>query len=523
MENSNFFPWNLQYLGGGLVSLVTTFVVFRREPKTVSYRCFLMYGVSLVVWMFAAFLARDAPSLDSSTAFYRVVNLFFMVVQPLLLLTIVQIGTGRNIHYLLLVPAAAVGMYVFVAAPFDITLTQFGWAYSFKSRVAALITATVTVYAGAIVVTLLVLALKTKLLYLRRKYGLMLIGFFLYFIPLMVTNLTMWRDPNVRPIGGFLLIIEFLFMAYAFYLKAGKIEFAGGQASDSFNDSFFKFVQRLREVVPGTELGGDAAYFKGILNTTGLNKAILDNSSRQIFDLNLSSHLDMREVMNDITAFMRKELWALQASKEYAELFVEFYRKMRQDSPTLADAWLGETLKVHGGFLDKQGVLTSLSFEARLPPIFKELPRGKVSLLWQEDPVQAYSRMNQALGYGFEGICITKQEPRKVRATYGVERASVFWMTFQETPTEEMVSPNDFEQLSNIISLGVANSSRTVILFDCFDQIVQANPLERVRGMLEGLKKSCQENAASFLISINPDILNKNQIEAIEEELAKVR
>lgn len=519
MAEWQVIPWNLQYLAGGLIALVMTIFIFRREPQATSYRCFLAYGVSVVVWTFSVFLARSAPSLSSSTAFYRIVVPTFLLIQPLFLLTIFQIGSGKRAYYLTLIPAIFIFFYSLVGNTFEISSTSYGWAYSLTRQFLAMGAVIGFGYPFVVAVVLFILVLKSKLLYLKKKYGIILTGFLLYFIPLSITNIAMWRDPNVRPYGGFLLTVEFLFIAYALYLKPDKIEFASSQAANTINENLFKFVRKLRDITPGRELGGDAVHFNNALEAIGLNEVVSKSSSRQTFNVTSYPSLDMLQTMDRITALLRKEQWALQASREYTELFIEIYRKTSKESLIIADTWLDTMLRRHGGFLDRQGILAVLPVEIALPSIFKELPPGKTRLFKEEKPEQAYEKLNQAMEYGFNGLCVTKLEPKKVRAIYGVEKAAIFWLTFREMPTEETVNPKDLERLSSIVLLGVSNYNGNVILFDCLDQVLVANPFEKARGLMVGLKKQCRESKATFLISINTGILTKQQIQAIEEDL----
>lgn len=520
MAQWNFMPWNMQYLGGGLAALAATIIVFRSDPKTSSsYRCFLAYGACVVAWMFSVLLGRSAPSLDASTAFYRVVMLAFFLTQPLFLVTILQIASQQRVYYLTVLPALFLTAYAAVVTTFDVYATSFGWAYSLRQQFVPISTAATLTYAAAIVTVLSVLAVKRKLLYLKKKYTVILVGFLLYFIPLSITNMSMWKHPDVRPFGGFLMATEFLFIAYALYLKPDRIEFAGGQSANALNERLFKFVRRLRELMPGKELGGDAAYFDSFLQSTGLRDAVQEGSNGQVFDANLSLRLDMWRTMDRITGFMRREAWTLRASKEYSDLFVELYATMRHDSTTVARSWLDGMLYRHGGFLDKQRVLEALPPEAELPSIFRELQRGKISVFREPRPAKAFERLNKAMEYGFDGICITKLEPQKVRTIYGIEKAAVFWLTFQQTATEETVKPNDPDRMSYILSLGTVTSGRSVALLDCLDQIILANSPGSVAALLADLKRLCKENAATFLLSIDPEMLGNEQMEAIERSI----
>ena len=521
MGEWHFILWNLQYLIGGLLALVITIFIYSRNPKASSYKCFLAFGVCLVVWMLSVFISRNAPSIIYSAVSYRIVNFSFPLTQPLLLLTILNIGSRRRIIYLILIPILPISLYSLIAAPFDVIWTNFGWANMLLPWFIPIGLSPVIVYAAAIVIVLAFWIRKQKLIYLRRKYSIFLSGFLLYFIPLTVTNMLMWNNLNIPPFGGILLTIEFLFIAYAVSLRSSKIEFTTSEPIGSLAETWLRFLQRLRDTLPGGELGEDAQQFDDVIQSLGLSDIVHIENSHQTLDVVQLSRLDMNETIDRVTSLMKKQERTLQASAEYSEVFTELYRIIKRDSTEFASDWLNTMLRKHGGFLDKQGILNALPPGIRLPSIFKELQSGKVYLFKEEKPTQAYEKLREALGYGFVGLCFTKLEPQKVRAMYRVEKASFVWLTFQETGMEEVVSLQNLERLSYIISTKIVDSSRVVFLLDCFDQITFANSFEKARGLLKEMKKLCEENAANLLLSMNAEMFKKEQMDAIEEGLSR--
>ncbi len=514
-----FIPWNIQYLGGGVLALVITFLVFRKNPRAPSYRLFLAFGVSLIVWMLSVFISRSAPSLGIATAAYRIVGFSFLLAPALLLMTILYIASKRKLYYLILVPMLPLSLYTLIAAPFDVSWTNFGWAYSLKQEFIPISMLPLIGYYAAIIVTLVVFSLKQHLSYLRKKYTIILSGFLLYVIVLTTTNVVMWSNPNIAPVGGFMVTIEFLFIAYAVSLRPARIEFTPGKSIDNLGEAWLRFLQKLRDVLPGKELGEDAISYQNYIHSMGIDDVIHFENGRHIFDTARLASLDVNEAMLRTTSFMKKQDRASEVSKEYRDLFTNLYGIMRKDSTEFANDWLNMMLHNHGGFLDKQGVLVAMPRGTKLPPIFKELQSGKVYLFQEEKPAESYQKMKEALEYGFIGLCFTKLEPKKIRATYGVEKASIVWLTFQQIETEDIVNPKDPRRLIDMISTRTINPSRVVVLLDCLDQIIFTNSFDKVRGMLREMKKLCEGNVATFLLSIDGNMFDNEQMAAIEYEL----
>ncbi len=519
MGEWHFIPWNMQYLGGGILALAITILVFRKNTQALSYRSFLAFGVFVIIWMFSVFIGRSAPSLSFSIGMYRIIFFTFLLAPPLLLLTILSIGSERRIYYLTLIPMLTLSLYSSISAQFDVSWTNFGWAYSIKQEFIPISMLAVMGYYASIIITLVVFILKQRLSYLRKKYTLILFGFLLYSTVLTITNIKIWSTPNTAPVGGFMVTIEFLFIAYAVSLRPSRIEFIANKSLDSLSDAWLRFLQKIRDVLPGSELGGDADSYQNYIRSIGIIDIMDYKNGHEVLDTARLSLVEMNEAMDKTTNLMKQQSRALQAVTAYTDVFIELYRILRKDSTGLADSWLNTMLRDHGGFLDKQGILVAMPQGVRLPPIFKELQRGKVYLFKEEKPAQAYERLKEALEYGFVGLCFTKLEPEKVRARYEVEKASLVWLTFQQTNKEEELSPKDLEGMSHIISTRIDSPTRVVVLLDCLDQIIFANSFAKVRVLLMAINKLCVENAATILISIDDNMFSNEQMDNIEELL----
>ena len=219
-----FIPWNLQYLFGGIIAILVTYIVFRKNPKSMAYRSFLAFGIFTCIWMFSVYLARNAPSEPVSREMYRIVTTAFNLTQPLLLLTLVNIFSGKRIYLLTLIPAIISGFTISSMGLYNVFSTDYGWSYSISSSVSNLALVITLAYFLAIVVVGCYLIKKAPLPFLKRKYKIILLASIIYFIPLTILNVVMWGMSKVPQFGGILLTMEFLIIAYAMILPRGKIE-----------------------------------------------------------------------------------------------------------------------------------------------------------------------------------------------------------------------------------------------------------------------------------------------------------
>jgi len=515
-----FIPWTIQYLLGGLIAVLITFFVFKKNPKNLAYQRFLLFGICTFVWMFAVFFARNAPSASISFQIYRIIQVCFMLSLPLLLLTLISLQKTKRIFILTLVPGLSIGLLISALTLYNVAWGKYGWSYSI-SPIASIIGFPILFgYFIGIIATGCFLMKKSLHHSLAMKYKLIVIGCIIYFVPLTITNVLMWSQSETPPFGGFLLTIEFLFIAYAITLPIEKIEIVKPTKLTEF---YCVFLNRLQNVIPGKELGNSALKFAHYIEAMGLKDIVVFEGGQLVFDSDKFAEEEIGDVADTVLRTLKGLPELKDTVEQYTNVFIETYKTMMLISKNGADKWLEQMLHTHGGFLYQQGILDTMPEEIELPPIFTEMQPGKVYLFKEKQPKEAYSKLKEALNWGFECLCVTKLHPQKVRERYGVEKASVIWLTFKASNTVKTINPRHLDEFSKTISKFVKTTSRSAILIDCFWEIVMVNGFERAESFLKGVKEVCKENNSNLLISLNREVFEEKQMAVMEKEMDEVK
>jgi hypothetical protein len=141
------------------------------------------------------------------------------------------------------------------------------------------------------------------------------------------------------------------------------------------------------------------------------------------------------------------------------------------------------------------------------------LNRGFSYSITEERLDKSYEIFTDQLLHGNYGLCLSKFPPEKVRDTYGLERTPIIWVAFREN--ENTVSPKDLDAMESIIFDFLNRAARPVILIDCFNEIRLTNGIDRTINWLQRIEATCKEKNCILLISVNPDIVD-------EQELAEI-
>jgi len=351
----------------------------------------------------------------------------------------------------------------------------------------------------------------------------MLFGFILYVISMGASNYVISSNPDFPPFGGVITIILFLFVAYAINLPIEKITSSplAKKRLRELSNLYLQFLNAFQAKTPGKELGGSSFRFAEYIEAMGLKDVVVSGSGRLTFNPDELSDENIKEIPDNILKIMKEHSWVVETINDFMPVLVRTYEILQLQSKGEASEWLEQIFQRHGGFLAKQGGLAAMPKEVKIPEIFKELQLGRAYLFKEEKPARAYKKLREALSYGFASLCISKLDPQKVRERYGVGKASMFWLTFKKT--EGTINPKDFVKLNRTISEFVKKPDASIVLLDCFDQIKFANGLQKSLTVLKDFRNLCNETSSIILISINPELFEKQQLAAIEKELEEVK
>jgi hypothetical protein len=523
----HFFPWTIQYIVGGTLALVISFHLLLKNRKNKTYQAFFLFGLSTALWQFLVYLHRSAPTDSLSGLFFRFGLSFTLVSLPALILTLLYFEREKLVYLLILLPGFLVGTITVLAAPFEIIWAgaNLGWSYKFRLYYMIWFYSTQIAYSLVVLLIGYGLAVKSSRSFIRRKYVIVLLSFgIFYFGGVALTNLVLYLNPNFPPFGGVLMTLQFLFIAYALYLPTEKIEHFSKlkEPTTKLLQAYLQMLSKPQTLIPGKELGVNALRFDECLEAMGLSDVVYpDKCQKLVFDSEKFAEEDISEIPDSVLRTLKQIPKAKEVSQQFSNAFVRTYEILKLESKSNADKWFDRMMHTHGGFLSEYGVLDAISQVNRVPEILRRLMPGRVYLFKEEKPVQAYKKLKEASNYGFVHLCISKLHPQKLREEYGVGKASIFWLTFKKA--EKTISPKDFVKLKRTISEFVKKPGASIVLLDCFDQIKFANGLRKSLTTLKDFRNLCNESNSIILISINPEIFEKQELAAIEKELEEVK
>ena len=372
----------VQYsVAAALAFSIALYIIFK-NPKSWAYRLFFLFGVSVGLWEVMMFLHRDALTADLSLGFLASGILFGFLAPGFLLATLFMLHKERLLNLLVLVPAFVSGALIILFKPFEIISTGFGWSFKLGLMQGVLLIALTWIWhVMAIIIAGWLLSKRSKTNILKKKYTLITYGFFIFYaIGFPISNLLLFNNPNIPPLGGLFIISIFLVVAYAINLPAEKIGkvpmlrkkyekipmpgefqtimyiFQRGSLSTSLKN----FLEDFLKAMLGKELGQDLQEFDRFLNETGLNSAVFFKKGEIVFDKDKLPLIDSLKSKDKILEYVKNKRLTPKAVSSLATLFLDVYKSVRTKSKLAADEWLCQILQKHEKFLFAHSFLSRL-------------------------------------------------------------------------------------------------------------------------------------------------------------------
>lgn len=305
----NQLVWFLQYVLGGFFALFVSIYIFNKgssENKTRALKGFFAFGLLIVLWEFATFFQRTAPSPELSALFFYVILISSSLSQPTYLITALNIQRQKPYLLLIFIPAI-IRLLTFLFVNMTFQMTDYGWTYNLAFSGIALETGT-AIYFGYFIATIIILfslARKARSSILKKKYWILLTGYTLFqVIGFTVTNYFLTIDHNFPPVGGILQFLTFITIGFALSLKETKFT-SQKSALTCFPEVYSSFLTDFYNASTETNLGEASFKFLDFLKKSMIEDNVSIKPDRISFVAPKDS--EILELINRNLKFLEKE------------------------------------------------------------------------------------------------------------------------------------------------------------------------------------------------------------------------
>jgi len=118
---------------------------------------------------------------------------------------------------------------------------------------------------------------------------------------------------------------------------------------------------------------------------------------------------------------------------------------------------------------------------------------------------------------GLDGLCITREFPRKVRKKYGLEKTPMIWLTNERAEGEKTV--HSIQDLSILIANFLEEAKRGIVLLDGLEYIATNHGFELLIRFLQLSRSRFEKRDAVLIAPLLEKALDAKEVTLIEREM----
>ncbi|MFH1722567.1 MAG: DUF835 domain-containing protein [Candidatus Altiarchaeota archaeon] len=172
----------------------------------------------------------------------------------------------------------------------------------------------------------------------------------------------------------------------------------------------------------------------------------------------------------------------------------------------------------HAGKYVLTAIVPTAEEESLEEMTWKLLP-GRGYLILGKKREKAYDVFVDQVTHGFEGLCITRDNPAIVRETFGLKKTMILWLTDIKSPE---TLPPQLEEISIAIHEFIGKSEKSVVLLDGLDYLITTNSFNLVLQMVNRLKDLTAVHSSILLIPIDSSTMDNKQFGLLQREMESI-
>jgi predicted hydrocarbon binding protein len=150
-----------------------------------------------------------------------------------------------------------------------------------------------------------------------------------------------------------------------------------------------------------------------------------------------------------------------------------------------------------------------------------KLEDGGGYLIEEEIPRKSYDIFVSYLAKGYDGLCVTREYPEKIRKQFMLKTTPILWLT--RTGKEGCIGPERLSELYHKIGNFLNASKRGIVLLSGLEYLISQNSFASVLKFVQLLRDQIAIHNAILLAPISPLTVEERELKLIEREFEIIR
>lgn len=140
-------------------------------------------------------------------------------------------------------------------------------------------------------------------------------------------------------------------------------------------------------------------------------------------------------------------------------------------------------------------------------------------LIEESKPNLSLKIFNQEINQGRSGLCITRQNPKRLISKYSWEKIPIIWLTNNNLEGAHCIDPTNLSRLSMEIVNFIKQTKDGIILLEGLEYLISQNSYPIILRFVQLINDKVMLSNSIILIPLDPLILNERELHLIERDM----
>ncbi|MDY6931227.1 MAG: PAS domain S-box protein [Halobacteriota archaeon] len=148
------------------------------------------------------------------------------------------------------------------------------------------------------------------------------------------------------------------------------------------------------------------------------------------------------------------------------------------------------------------------------------LDSGIIYFIDSEDTRPSYDIFIDLVRHGKPGLCVSRQNSRRIKKEYGLLKTPVIWLTRNEMDGMTCIHPSDiFTKLQSTLINFIKDAKDGIILIDGLEYLVSQNDFEMVLKFIQAINDDLMVSSSRLLIHLDSNAMRKREFHSLKKEM----
>lgn len=140
-------------------------------------------------------------------------------------------------------------------------------------------------------------------------------------------------------------------------------------------------------------------------------------------------------------------------------------------------------------------------------------------LIEESKPVIAFNIFNQEIRNQRKGMCITRENPKRLRERFDWNNVPIIWLTNNNIEKERCIDPTNLSRLTIEIVGFIKDTNNGIIILEGLEYLISQNSYQIILRFIQLLNDKIMLSNGIVVIPLDPLILDERELHLLERDM----